>query len=200
MDIELEAKFTDIEPAKTRLVLKKAGAVLVHPEILMRRKVYEHTTNKQNDWFRVREEYGKITLSYKKLVNRTLHGTQDITYTVPDFEQACRFLEAAQLKFISYQETKRETWKLGGVEITIDTWPWIPTFVEIEAGDEPTLKTTAEKLGFKWQDAIHGSVENVYIQHFNVTEKEIDDWPDIKFIPVPEWLEAKRKEKGSRDL
>ncbi|MFA6094849.1 MAG: CYTH domain-containing protein [Candidatus Paceibacterota bacterium] len=195
MDIEIEAKFTDINPEEFRKKLTEAGAVLVHPEILMKRKVYEHPTNKQNDWFRVRDEGGKITMSYKKLNDRTLYGTQEISYTVPDFDQACRFLEATQLKFVSYQETKREAWKLGGAEITIDTWPWIPTFVEIEAGSEEEIKKACTALGLDIANAIHGSVENVYIQHYDVTEEEVDNWPEATFVPVPLWLESKRLKK-----
>lgn len=193
MDTEIEAKFTDIDISALRALLTQHSATLVHPEICMRRRVYEHSAGKQNDWFRVREEWGKITMSYKRLVDRTLHGTQDISFVGPDFDQACRFLEAAQLRFVSYQETKRETWKLGGAEITLDTWPWIPPFAEIEAASEKEVRTAAEKLGFDWNCALHGSVENVYTQHFQVTEEEVCDWPDIRFVPVPDWLERKRK-------
>ena len=112
-----------------------------------------------------------------------------------NFEQACRFLEAAQLKFVSYQETKREMWKLGEVEITIDTWPWIPTFVEIEVKDEKIVKEISAILGLDWKDVLHGSVEIAYQKYYDVTEEEIDGWPEIKFIPVLEWLETKRKNK-----
>ncbi len=56
MDVELEAKFANIQLDEMRKKLKKIGATLVHPETLMRRKVYEHPTNKQSDWFRVRDE------------------------------------------------------------------------------------------------------------------------------------------------
>ena len=193
MDTEIEAKFTDISPDNLRLKLKELGAELVYPERQMRRKVYEHPTTKENDWFRVRDEGDKITMSYKKLNDRTLHGTQEISYTVPDFDQACRFLEAAHLKFVSYQETKRELWKLGDAEITIDTWPWIPTFTELEAKSEETIREIVTKLGLDWNLAIYGSVENVYTKHYNVTEEEVCDWEEITFIPAPEWLISKRK-------
>ena len=193
MDTEIEAKFTDVDPDEIRRRLKAVGARLVHPEFLMRRKVYEHPVQKESDWFRIRKEYGKVTMSYKKLNNRTLHGTQEITFTVPDFDQACRFLEGAQLRFVAYQEPKRETWQLDNSEVTIDTWPWIPTFVEIESPTEEEVTRAATKLGFNRQDALHGSVENVYIAHYDVTEDEVGDWPEITFIPVPDWLEKKRR-------
>lgn len=141
----------------------------------------------------MRDEGDKITLSYKKLKDRSLYGTEEIMFTVPDFDQACRFLEKAHLQFTNYQETKREMWNLGTVEITIDTWPWIPTFLEIEGKDEEEIKNVAIKLGLNWDDVLHGSVENVYAKKYDVTEAEVCDWPEITFIDVPEWLEKKRK-------
>lgn len=194
MDIELEAKFTDINSDEIRTKLKNLGAILIYKECLMRRKVYEHPTEKNNDWFRVRDEGDKITLSYKKLNNRSLYGTEEILFIVPDFDQACRFLEKTHLRYVSYQETKREMWYLGSIEITIDTWPWIPTFVEIEGKSEEEIKDVSLKLGFDWNKVLHGSVENVYTKHYNVTEEEVCDWPEIKFIDMPDWLTKIKKE------
>lgn len=193
MDIEIEAKFTDIDVADMRGRLEAAGAVLVRPEVLMKRKVFEHPTNKRNDWFRVRDEGGKVTMGYKKLNDRSLHGTDEISYDVPDFDQACRFLEGAQLKYVAYQETKRETWKLFDCEVTIDTWPWIPTFSEIEGPSEKSVKSAAALLALDWAKARHGSVENVYTAHYDVTEEDVGHWPEITFIPVPDWLEKRRR-------
>jgi len=193
MDVELEAKFTDINKDEIRVKIKNFGAELVYPERLMRRKVYEHPTEKVNDWFRVRDEGDRITLSYKKLTDRSLYGTEEIMFTVPDFDQACRFLESARLKFVAYQETKREMWHFGTVEITIDTWPWIPTLLEIEGQNEEEIKEVTMKLGLDWKDVLHGSVENVYAQNYDVTEEEVCDWPEITFIDVPGWLENKRR-------
>ena len=150
MEVEIEAKFLDINPEEIRGKLKKLGARMVYPERLMRRKVFEHPTNKENDWIRVRDEGDKITLSYKKLFDRSLHGTKEVVVEISDFEKACDILQGAQLRFVSYQETKREKWELGGSEITIDTWPWIPTFVEIESASEEKVKEVAERLRFRW--------------------------------------------------
>ena len=193
MEVEIEAKFLDINPREIREKLKTMGARMVYPERLMRRKVFEHPTNKENDWIRVRDEGDKITLSYKKLFDRSLHGTKEAVVEVNDFEKACDILQGAQLKFIAYQETKREKWELNKSEITIDTWPWIPTFVEIESPSEVKVKEAAEKLGFEWADALHGSVENAYQKYYDVTEEEVDEWKEIVFRDVPDWLEKKRR-------
>ena len=197
MKTEIEAKWININVKKIREKLKKIGAVLEYPERLMKRKVFDYPDarlKKDGAWIRVRDEgEGKITLSYKKLLERTLHGTKEITLDVSDFETMCDFLQACGFGSKSYQETKREKWLIGESEITIDTWPWIPTFVEIESPTEEEIHKVSDLLGFDWKDALYGSVENGYQKYYNVTEEEIDGWEEITFTPVPEWLEMKRK-------
>ena len=196
MQTEIEAKFLDIDPNSLREKLKALDAKLVYPERMMSRKVFDfpdHRLEKEGAWIRVRNEGDKITLSYKKLVDRSLHGTKEITVVVNDFDETCNLLLALGFKQDSFQETKREKWELENCEITIDTWPWIPTFVELEAPDEDIIKSLAEKLGLDWNKALHGSVEIAYQKYYDVTEEEIDNWESITFIPIPDWLKTKRK-------
>ena len=101
-------------------------------------------------------------------------------------------LEAIGMKMKSYQETKRESWLLDDVEIEIDTWPWIPQFVEFEGKSEEIVINISAKLGFNWEKALHGSVETAYQAIYNVSEDEINSWEEIRFIPIPVWLESKR--------
>ncbi len=196
METEIEAKFPDIDPDAFRAKLKALGATLEHPEILMRRKTFDYLGNrleKTGSWVRVRDEGDKITLSYKRLDDRTLHGTKELVVVVSDFEKACDLITAIGLEAKSYQETKREKWVLDGVEVTIDTWPWIPTFVELEGPSEKSVRTVAEKLGFQWSGAMFGSVEGVYQMHYDFTDSEIDHWEEITFVPAPDWLLARKK-------
>lgn len=171
-------------------------ARLLHAERQMSRRVFDYPDDrlfKIGGWVRVRNEGDKVTLSYKQLNDRTLHGTKEVTVTVDDFATTCLFLESIGLEAKSYQETKRESWRLAEAEIELDTWPWIPGFVEIEAKDENTLREIAQLLGFNMAKALHGSVETAYQAVYDVTEAEIDAWPEILFSPVPEWLLAKKK-------
>jgi adenylate cyclase class 2 len=197
MKTEIEAKFLNIDVDKIRNKLKEIGAVLEYPERLMKRKVFDYPDKrlmKIGAWVRVRDEGDKkITLSYKKLIDRTLHGTKEITLDVSDFETMCDFLQACGFDSKSYQETKREKWILGKSEITIDTWPWIPTFIEIESETEEEIHRVSDLIGFDWSKALHGSVETAYQDLFDVTDDEIDDWEEITFTPIPDWLEIKRK-------
>jgi adenylate cyclase class 2 len=193
METEIEAKFLDIDPEATRKLLRDLGATLVYPEVLMKRRVFDNPTNKQSDWLRVRDEGDKVTMSYKKVVDRTVHGTKEITIEVSNFDDACAILAAAQLRPASYQETRREKWILDGAEVTIDTWPWIPTFVEIESSSEDDLRSVAKNLGLDWSQAFFGSVEPAYQKYYDVTDAEINSWPEIIFTPVPDWLMKRKK-------
>jgi adenylate cyclase class 2 len=197
MNTEIEAKFLNIDVDKIRLKLKEVGAILKYEERLMKAKVFDYPDEKlkkEGAWIRVRDEGdGLITLSYKKLVDRSISGTKEISIDVSDFENTCNFLLACGFSIKSHQEKKREKWIIGKSEITIDTWPWIPTFVEIESETEEEIHKIYDLLGFDSSQALHGSVENAYQNVFDVTEEEIDGWEEITFIPVPDWLEIRRK-------
>ena len=193
---EIEVKFLDIKPPELREKLESIGAKQIFPEREMHRAVFDYPDSrleKIGGWIRERDEKDKITFSYKQLNDRTLHGTKEIETTVGNFEDTVDLLKAIGLEQKAYQETKREKWTLGEYEITIDTWPWIPTFVELEASSEEEMKELAEKLGLNWSQAMHGSVETAYQKYYDFTEHEIDNWQEITFIPEPEWLLAKKR-------
>ena len=197
MKAEIEAKFLDIDHDKMRTRLKELGAICEYPNRLMRRKVYDFPDRRlrkdHNGWARVRDEGGKITMSYKQLDDRSFQGTKEVNLTVNDYDEANLFMEALGLVPYGYQETKRESWTLNGTEIELDEWPWAKPYLEIEGPSEDAVRTLAEQLGLDWSKVLHGSVEVVYTAEYDVTEDEVNSWPEIMFTPVPESLNAKRK-------
>ncbi len=62
-----------------------------------------------------------------------------------------------------FQENYREEWHLDGVTYDIDTWPDLPTFLEIEGPDENAVRQAAKQLGLDFADATFGSVDEVYL-------------------------------------
>lgn len=197
MQSEIEAKFLNINTEQLRTVLRDAGATCTQPMRTMSRKIYDFPDNRlgetYNGWVRVRNEGDKTTLSYKQLNDRTVEGTKEVSLTVDDFNAAAHFLDRIGLEQKSYQETKRESWVLDGVEIEIDEWPWVQPYVEIEAPDVASLQAVVSKLGYDYSQALFGSVEVVYQAEYDVTDAEVDAWDEITFSTVPDWLEAKRK-------
>lgn len=197
MKPEIEAKFLAVDHQELRDKLEQLGAECRRPMRVMQRKNFDFADHRleheRNGWVRVRDEGNKTTLAYKQLNDRSLTGTQEVSVVVSDFDTTCQLLEQIGLVASSYQETKRESWVLDDVEIELDEWPWVKPYVELEGPDEATVRTAAEKLGLDWSQAKHGSVEVVYTAEYDVTDAEVDGWSEITFIPVPDWLEAKRR-------
>lgn len=194
MNKEIEAKFVRVNHDGIRERLKEVGAVCEQPMRLMRRVVFHDDTN-DDSYVRVRDEGDKVTMTYKRFHDNTsIDGVTEIETTVGDFDTAIAILDTTGLKRETYQETKRETWKLGNVEVVLDEWPWIDPFVEIEGPSEQAVRDTAQKLGFEWQDALFGGVATAYLDKYKNMGDPADaaviinrKTPVIRFEdPVPE--------------
>jgi len=74
-------------------------------------------------------------------------------------------------------------WKIiDGLEITIDEWPFLEPFVEIEGDSEESVKNVAEKLGFNYKDALFCSIDTLYSKKYNLSENVINNrTPKIVF-------------------
>lgn len=165
MNVELEAKFIDQDHELVREKLKSIGAKLEQPMRLMKRHIMDFSDNRLEQdkaWIRVRDEGDKVTWTYKRDIEKTFGSVEEIETTVGSMQDTVDILNKIGLVSKSYQETKRETWKLGEVHIELDEWPFLPTFIEIEGEDEGSVKEVANKLGLNWQDAVFGSVTSVY--------------------------------------
>lgn len=191
MNNEIEAKYLDIDKAKIRRKLKSAGAQLLHAEVKMRRTIFD---TGPNTYARVRDEGDKIVLTYKNYIDdNSILGCKEINLTVNDYDGAVKFLKACGLEMKANQETLRETWVLDNVEITIDTWPWIPTYIEIEGNSEEEVWAVADKLGFNKEDAEFGAVDKIY-QHYYGIDMDIINLhtPIINFeMEPPEWAKKR---------
>lgn len=187
MKNEIEAQFLDINKNAIRTKLKEIGAELEKPEVLMKRVVFY---TGEHSFARVRDEGDKIVMTYKNVSDdNSILGTKEVNINVNDYDDAIMFLKGCGLQMKAHQETKREIWKYGDVEICIDTWPWIPTFIEIEGPTEESVWDTAKKLGFEKSQAKFGSVDTTYQYYYGVNTDVVNyHTPEISFdIKPPEW-------------
>lgn len=192
MENEIEAQFLDIKKDEIRKKLAEIGAKLVKPEVLMKRVVFDLIPGQ---FVRVRDEGGgKIVMTYKNVQDdKSIMGTKEVNVTIDDYENGILLLKSCGLEEKAEQESLRETWiyNIDGkeVELCIDTWPWIPTFLEIEGPSEKVVWDTAEKLGLKKEQAKFGSVDTTY-EHYYGVDPDIVNFhtPKILFdMDPPEW-------------
>lgn len=170
MKIEYEAKFLNIDKDKIREKLREVGARRIKPEFLQKRFNFHLPGNLREDktWLRVRNEGDKTTLSLKKVDGKKIHNQKELCIEISDFETGIKILESIGCEVRMYQETKRETWQIDEVEITIDTWPFLEPFIEIESNSEARVKDVAEKLGMNYKTAVFGPVGKVYKMKYGI--------------------------------
>jgi len=177
MNIEYEATFTPVDKEDMRARLKVAGAILMRPESIMRRTVFHLPKGHEKDgtWLRVRDEGDKITMSHKVIGGEMITDQKETCITVSDYGEAIKLLEGIGCPIKAYHESKRELWTLEGVEITIDEWPFLEPFIEVEGKSEKAVKNVSEKIGFDWQEAKFCAVGRLYKEKYGVSLDEINN-------------------------
>lgn len=201
MKIEYEATFTHIDKGAIRKILQKVGAECLRPKFMQRRFVFNLPSNHKikGGWLRVRDEGNRITMSLKVVDGDTIKDQKEICLTVDDFDEAAQFLAGLGARKKSYQETKRELWKLGHAEITIDEWPFLEPLLEIEADSETIVRVTAEKLGLNYANARFCSVSPLYAEKYGVSEDRINNQtPKIVFKMENPFLDNKKTMRDKR--
>lgn len=186
MKREIEATFLSVDKDAMRAKLKEAGFELETPEYMMRRKTFDIPSPLGNKkWGRVRQESAKVTMTVKEIRGTGINDTYEVELVVSDFDTACSFLDACGIKAKAFQENMREVWTRNGVETTIDTWPGLDPFVEIEGLDESIVRKVSLELGFDFNRAVFGSIDLVYEKELGIPSEMIINLPEITFANPP---------------
>lgn len=191
---EIEVKFIRVDHDDIRARLRKAGATLEHPMRLMRRSICDTVSHDQWEFLRVRDEGNKVTLTFKKFAqdrDLAIDSAQEIEIEVSDFQKAIDLLTATGLDFRTFQESRRETWQLGEVEVVLDEWPWLDPYLEIEGPTEALLQDAANSLELDWQEAVFGDIMVAYraqYPHLKLNDT-VGNLPEVRFgAPLPDLL------------
>jgi adenylate cyclase class 2 len=160
MGIEYETKVLNIDIDEIEQKFEKLG-IKKEAEFLIRRWVYDIDPSK-DEWIRLRDEGGRVTLTYKKKTGKGIGETEEIETEVRDFDTLARILSRIPFKGKYYQENKRKIYRLGKLTFTIDSWPMIPTYLEIEGENEEEVRHGLELLGLAGKDVGNMSVKDVY--------------------------------------
>ncbi|KIF03819.1 adenylyl cyclase [Streptomyces sp. RSD-27] len=163
MKHEYEAKFLAVDVADLQDRLTKLGADQAFPRTLLTRKIFENDNLDGGAWLRLRDEGSRSTLTLKQVTDSTtIDGTTEIETEIADLHAMADILRRLGLSEVRYQENYREEWRLGEVAFDFDTWPDLPTFVEIEGPDEASVRQAAALLELDYAEARFGSVDEIY--------------------------------------
>ena len=139
MHTEIEERILEIDKNKIIQKLEELGATKAG-EWLQRRYTYDFVPKRYGEWIRLRTNGEETTITYKKVESSKIDGTKELEIVVSSFEDTNEMLKVLGYTPKNYQENKRIRYYLNDVEIDIDTWPMIPTYMELEASSIDIIK------------------------------------------------------------
>ena len=179
MNTEYEVRILEIDKASFINKLEKLGAEKVG-DFFQKCYVYDFNPVVKGKWIRLRTNGDESTLTIKNIVSPLIDGTKEIEIIVSDFDKCNYILSELGYKAKSYQENKRVRYILDGVEIDIDTWPMLPTYVEIEGKSEEEVMTVVKKLGYNEDRITTLDVDSIYKKYgYNlnvIDELKFQEW------------------------
>lgn len=156
---EIEVRFLEIDKNALVAHLQELGAKdngeSMLEEVICYDKDLTWREGRGTKILRVRKKGEKVAMSYKDRPDGdTVDGTIEYEFEAPSMETALLFLEALGYPAYRHQQKLRHTFALDGVVVDIDTWPRIPSYVELEGESEQAIRDVAEKLGFDWKNVV----------------------------------------------
>lgn len=169
LDIDVDSFITRLE----ELGAEKKG------EFLQRRYVYDVKPVNPNKWIRLRTNGKKTTITIKEIKDRNaIEGTEELEIEVNDFDRANEVLNQLGYKARNYQENYRRIYNLNKTEISIDSWPLIPTYAEIEGKSNEDVLDVLNLVNSDNNQVTTLDVESIYREIYGI---DIISKKELKF-------------------
>ena len=177
MQTEYEIRILEINKEEMVKKLEELGATR-KGKFEQKRYVYDLRPIEKGKWIRLRTNGRVTTLTYKDIVSNTVDGTKEVEFEVEDFNKANEFLEKIGFENRSYQENERIQYILNDVEIDIDSWPMIPTYMEIEGKSEMQVFNMKKILNIDESKVTTLNCDDIYKQIYKI---DISKIKELKF-------------------
>lgn len=162
---EFECSILDINVDEIISKLESLGAIKVG-EYIQRIYVYDFFKPEENRWVRLRTNDQVTTLTIKdKRDAKEIGSVKELEFVVEDFEKANEFCETIGLPLINYQEKKRISYELDGIEFDIDHWPLIPPYIEVEGKCKEEVLKGLDMLGLDKSKICLDTVDEIHLKY-----------------------------------
>lgn len=163
-NIEFEGKILGISIDKTIKQIKKVGGKLVQKQAF-KRYVFNVIPAKKGTWVRLRTDGTTTTLTVKEIKHEGIDGTYEYETVVQDFENTLVILKKMGLTPHGYEENRRTEFKVNDVFVSIDEWPLIPPYLEIEGPNKSSVLETVQLLGYDSSQLTGKNTKKVYADY-----------------------------------
>jgi len=161
MKTEIECRLLECDVEKIIQSLEENNAKFIG-DWLQLRNCYDFNPIKENSWIRLRTNGEETTLTIKEIKSSKIDGTKESEIIVSDFNTTNEILNKLGYQARSKQENRRIRYMLDNVEIDIDFWPFIPTYVEFEGESEQSIKDICKKLNIDYSSLTSLDVASIY--------------------------------------
>lgn len=166
-NLEYEIRIYNIDEKKIKKILKQNNAELIQKKIIMPLIVYIHPKNKKDSYIRIRNEGHEITMTTKTKLKSKYVIEREVV--IDNMEEGDAILKMLGCKVNYKIEKIREIYKLKGCkEIVFDSYPGIPTYMEIDCHNESSLKKMANILGYKIEDHDKRKLADIYLELYGI--------------------------------
>ncbi len=174
MKTEFEVRVLEVNIENIEKKLESMGAIKkgVYNQ---KRYVYDLNPIENGKWIRLRTNGKNTTLAFKDVVSDTIDGTKEIEFEVSSIDEAKEFMKKIGFEYRSFQENTRIQYELDGAEIDIDTWPMIPTYMEIEGKSEKQVYDMIKKLEIDEDKITALNCDDIYRKIYNIDINKIKE-------------------------
>lgn len=117
-----------------------------------------------HSWGRVRTDGKETTITLKETQGKGgFTPMKEYEVTADNFGEAARIMtKLVAPKILLYFENERDAYVLGKAQITIDKWPAIPAYVEIEAPSMAEVKRAYKRIDISGRFIGNISIHKIY--------------------------------------
>lgn len=197
MSTEVEARILGVDVARLCRTLERVGAVQ-YEDALLREVLFAPPNGAHGEYVRVRDDGQRVTITHKRRIDDL--SRLETEFFADDYDAAVTLFEAMGLPRLMYREKHRTSYRIGGAVISIDRYPGIPAFAEVEAPDPSAVEAACALLGLDFAAHFPGGVPEVYL-HYGI---ELAPGGSIQFSDgergslMARVADASRVEQGSR--
>ena len=168
--MKIENEITVLKINKEEFIKKilMAGGKEISPELKQIRCVYDFNPVNESKWIRLRTNGRKSTLTIKEVKGSSKMGARELEIEVSDFEETNRILNELGYHYRNRQENYRHIFMLDGAEISIDTWPMIDPYAEIEADTKEDIDRVLKMLGISVDQITELDVSSIYSKIYGI--------------------------------
>jgi hypothetical protein len=156
---------------------------------MLKRTVYKLCSKNGIDvkgYARVRDEgFGNVTMTTKTYTDPKFPEENEISIK-DDYDTACKFMSSLGIIEKAKQESYREKWSHSlAHEITFDTLPGLPTYMEVDCTSEDNLVKLIDILNLNKDKMRFGAFDATYEEYYGIEKSIINDYtPSLTFSNI----------------